>query len=77
MSKLDVKYKIYRLKEKLMYKVIKLTPAKLKYFIAIDVMAYATCGKYGNTNVADLTVTEAIKRYGKDKGLDNEYLMEQ
>ena len=70
MSKYDIKYKIYRFKEAAMYKLIKLTPAKLKYFIAIDVVAYATCGKYGATNVSDLTAMDAIKRYGDDKGVE-------
>lgn len=45
-------------------------PARLKYFVVIDVVAYATTGKYGNTIVPDLSAVDAIKRYGKDKGVE-------
>ena len=42
-------------------------PKKLRYFTAIDVFAYATCGKYGSTNATDITAMEAIRRFEKDK----------
>lgn len=45
-------------------------PKRLQYFVAIDVMAYATCGKYHDTNVADLTAMEAIRRFEKDHGIE-------
>lgn len=51
-------------------KLMKYLPAKLKYFAAIDVVAYATCGKYGSTVVPDLSAMDAIGRYGKDKRIE-------
>lgn len=44
-------------------------PNRLRYFAAIDVVAYATTGKYGNTVVTDLTAMEAIRRFEKDKNI--------
>ena len=70
MSKCDFKYRVRRIKEKGMYKLIRMTPSKLKYFIAIDVLGYATTGKYGSTVVNELTAMDAIGRYGKDKGVE-------
>ncbi|WP_029923928.1 hypothetical protein [Nocardia otitidiscaviarum] len=44
-------------------------PAPLRYFAAIDVGAYATTGNYSDTVVTDLTMMEAIDRFGRDKGV--------
>ena len=57
-------------KRRITYWIIKHMPKRLKYLTAIDVIAYATCGKYGNTIVPELTAMDAIKRYGKDKGVE-------
>lgn len=42
-------------------------PARLKYFVFLDVIGYGTCGKYGNTNVHDVTAMEVLKRFSEDK----------
>lgn len=44
-------------------------PNRLKYFVAIDVVAFATTGKYGNTIVPELTAMDAIQRFQDDKGI--------
>lgn len=44
-------------------------PARLRYFAAIDVVAYATTGQHSNTVVPDLTAMEAIKRFEKGKNI--------
>jgi len=51
------------------YFLIKFIPKRLKYFIAIDVIAYATTGKYSNTVVPELTAMDAIQRYGDDHNI--------
>ena len=50
----------------MIYFLIKLIPRRLKYFIAIDVITYATTGKYKDTIVPELTAMDAIQRYGED-----------
>lgn len=45
-------------------------PAPLRYFAAIDVGAYATTGRYGDTIVTDLPLMEAIDRFARDKGVN-------
>jgi hypothetical protein len=42
-------------------------PARLRYFAAIDVGAYASTGKYGDTIVPELTLMDAIQRFERDK----------
>lgn len=51
-------------------RVTKFVPNKLKYLVAIDVIAYATTGKYGKTIVPELPAMEAIKRFGDDKKVE-------
>lgn len=50
-------------------RIVRMLPKKLRYWAAIDVGAYATTGKYGNTVVPNLTLMDAIDRYGKDHNL--------
>jgi len=52
--------------EKFYNVLINLMPKKLIYLTAIRLMAHATMGKYGKTEVPGLTITEALKRYGDD-----------
>ena len=40
-------------------------PKKLVYFCAIRLGAYATCGKYGDTIVPELTFMDALGRWEK------------
>lgn len=47
-------------------KLVQLLPKKLNYFCAMNVLAYATQGKYGGTEVPGITAMLAIKRYGDD-----------
>ena len=54
------------MKMKIYYYIIKRMPKKLKYLIAIDVVAYATTGKYGDTEVPKITAMDAIKRFEDD-----------
>lgn len=42
-------------------------PARLKYFVFLDVISYGTCGKYGNATVQDVTAMEVLKRFSEDK----------
>ena len=46
--------------------VSRLLPVKVVYFSFIHVMVHATTGKYGSTEVPELTGMDAIKRYGDD-----------
>lgn len=50
-------------------RIVRYLPAKLRYAAAIDVVAYATTGKYSKTIVPDLSAMDAIKRFGDDKGV--------
>ena len=51
------------------YWLVKRLPTKLIYFSFMHVMAYSTTGKYGTTNVPELSGMDAIGRYGDDKGI--------
>lgn len=44
-------------------------PKKLLYFCFLQVMAYATQGKYGNTKIFELTGMDAIGRFEDDFGI--------
>lgn len=63
MKYLYYKLRLYVLKEKFMFKIAWLMPRWLVYFCTIRLVAYATCGKYGNTNVPELSAMDAIKRW--------------
>ena len=54
---------------KVWYWLVNMLPTKMIYFCFMHVMAYSTTGKYGSTIVPELTGVDAIKRYGKDKGI--------
>ncbi len=43
-------------------------PKRVVYWAAIRLMAYATCGKYGDTVVPELTGMEALKRWDHASG---------
>lgn len=49
--------------DKVCQKIAAWMPKRLVYFCAIRLMAYATCGKYGNTNVSELDIITALKRW--------------
>lgn len=49
--------------EKLVIKIAWLLPQRLVYWCAIRLWAYATCGRYGNTVVSDITFVGALKRW--------------
>ncbi len=49
----------------LWYWLVDRLPKKLIYFCFMKVMVHATTGKYGNTEVPNITGMEAIKRYGE------------
>ena len=51
------------------FKVVRCLPEKLNYVCAMNVLAYATQGKYGGTEVPGLPAMDAIKRYADDKGI--------
>ena len=60
---IDTKYKIAKIKEKLMFWVAWKTPKWLVYFCSIRLMAHATQGKHGSQIVDDLTAMDALKRW--------------
>lgn len=60
----------YRAKTDIYQWIAHRLPARLRYFAAIDVGAYASTGRYGNTIVPDLTVMDAIDRFARDKGVN-------
>jgi len=45
-------------------------PKEIKYLTAIDVIIYATTGKYEDTLVPDLTAIDAIGRFGEDHDIN-------
>lgn len=57
-------------KYKFLYWLIKRMSKRLKYLTAIDVIAYATVGKYSKTVVSELTAMEATKRFADDFNIE-------
>ena len=55
--------------------LVKILPKKLMYFSYIDVVAYATTGKYSSTVVPELSAMDAVKRYGDDKNIKKSLLL--
>ena len=49
--------------------LVRRLPNKLLYFAFMQVMAYATTGKYGTTIVPELTGMDAAKRFMDDHGI--------
>lgn len=47
-------------------KIVSRLPKKIVYFCAIRLMAHATCGKYGDTEVPKLDIITALKRWEDD-----------
>ncbi len=47
-------------------KLARCLPKKLNYSCAMNVLGYATSGKYNGTEVPSLPAMEAIKRYSDD-----------
>ena len=62
---MDYKYEIKKLKEKMMYWFIKHLPKRLKYFIYIDVLAYATTHELRNKVVSEVLAMDALVSYEK------------
>jgi hypothetical protein len=60
---LDLKYKMYRMKEKLILWIVWKLPKTIIYWAAIRLMSFATCGQYGNDSPTDLPMMEALKRW--------------
>ena len=44
-------------------------PKKLIYFATIQLFSKTTTGKYGDTIVPELTLTDALKRYSDDNNI--------
>jgi hypothetical protein len=55
------------IKEKLMWKLSQHLPDKLVYFCAIRLVAYSVSGKYSGTEIPELTWSEAVSRYSRDR----------
>ena len=51
------------------YWLVDRLPKKLIYFCFLQVMAYATTSKYGETLVPELTGMDAIKRFASDNDI--------
>ena len=51
--------------EKLLQTIAYWTPKKLRYFIVIDAWAKTTTGKYSDTVVNELTVSDMVERLEK------------
>ena len=51
------------MKDKILLKIARLMPKCLVKWCAIRLMAHATCGKYGDTNVDELDIMTALKRW--------------
>ena len=47
-------------------------PKNLVYWAAAHLIAHATSGKYGDTEVPGLSAIEALGRYGEDFGIGGE-----
>ncbi len=47
-------------------------PSGLIYWAAIHVIAHATSGKHGDTEIQELSALEAVGRYGEDFGVGGE-----
>jgi hypothetical protein len=54
-------------KEKIYLRLTRLIPRGWLYWIAVRIGGIVTTGKYGNTNVPELTFMEALERLGKAK----------
>jgi hypothetical protein len=51
------------MKDRTWLRIARCLPKRLRYWCAIDVIAYGTTGKYGKTVVPDLSAMDALKRY--------------
>lgn len=56
-------------KVKIMFWIASHLPKTLVYYCVMHVMAHATTGKYSETDVTELTMLDAVKRYHKDMGI--------
>lgn len=61
-----MKYKLSKLRQKLLIKLAWKMPRKLAYWAAIRVISNATIGQYENQVVPDLTAMDALERWDKD-----------
>ena len=53
----------YRIREKIIMKIVWNLPSYLVYWCAVRVIAHATTGKYGSEIVPELTAMDALKRW--------------
>ena len=69
MKHLMFEFKLWRIRTRddIARNLGKLIPKRIKMWAYIDVVAYATTGKYGNTVVPELSAMEALNRFTKDK----------
>ena len=63
MPRLDV------IKCKFYTNISRIIPRKIVYYCAINLMAYATTGKYSGTVVPELSGMDAVKRFGDDHNI--------
>lgn len=56
------------MKDKFAHWIARHLPKRIVYWCAIRVSAHATTGKYSSQIVPELTVMDAVKRYGTDNG---------
>lgn len=53
-------------KSDLIWWLIMLIPKRIQYYCFLNIVAYATSGKYSNTVVPELPAMEALNRFEKD-----------
>ncbi len=51
------------MKDRILVKIARLMPKCIVKWCAIRLMAHATCGKYGDTEVPKLGIITALKRW--------------
>jgi len=55
--------------ENFYHEIMKFMPRKFIYFATIHLMTRTTTGKYGDTVVPELTLMEAVRRFGDDNNI--------
>jgi hypothetical protein len=61
---IDIKYEYRKISEKILMGIAWHLPKKLVMWCAVRLMAHATTGKYSNQIVTDLTIIDALQRWG-------------